>query len=389
MNSEPSAALQSLLVTRLIEEPYRFDLFQAIRILEHEVARSAAALGKSVPPLVGGLERGAGVDTGIRFQAAASLRFPTASVTRVQQHSSHAVRQAPHTDDTQVFELEQSCLGLVGPAGTLPPHYTSLVVDRYRRHRDTTLREFLDVFVHRLVALNYRAWAKYRPEVGYEQERVTSRGVVWTSSAVPQAPATAIAASFVGIGGDGLADRMAVTDETIFSYVGFFSRGPRSAASFEHVLADLLELPVVVNQFVGRWLELEESDQTSLASVGRPQGVHAQLGSGALAGKRAWDIASTFEIAIGPVDWHAFQSFLPGQPAFVALADFVRLAVGASFRVMLRLVLEAPDVPQCRLGEEQVGGLGSREARLGWSTWLVSSQGASADRSDTAFTLCG
>ena len=95
------------------------------------------------------------------------------------------------------------------------------------------------------------------------------------------------------------------------------------------MLADLLDEPVRVEQFVGRWLELEEADQTVLASRAAPEGQHAQLGSGALLGKRVWDIESTFEVVVGPLTAHAFRRYLPGSEGLAAVSDVLRLYAGA------------------------------------------------------------
>ena len=53
----------------------------------------------------------------------------------------------------------------------LPHHYTELLIQRIRE-RDDSLRDFLDLFHHRLISLFYRAWEKYRLPVAYERSRL-------------------------------------------------------------------------------------------------------------------------------------------------------------------------------------------------------------------------
>ena len=42
----------------------------------------------------------------------------------------------------------------------MPRHYTELLLQRIRE-KDFSLRDFLDLFNHRLTSLFYRAWEKY------------------------------------------------------------------------------------------------------------------------------------------------------------------------------------------------------------------------------------
>ena len=65
-------------------------------------------------------------------------------------------------------------------------------------------------------------------------------------------------------------------------HAAHFSRQPRSAESLERLLRDVYRVPVRVEQFVGRWLELEQPDQTALASRDRPEGLNARLGIDAM-----------------------------------------------------------------------------------------------------------
>jgi type VI secretion system protein ImpH len=374
------------LVELLLEQPYRFEFFQAVRILEQEAVRRAHAEGSPLPAAVGGMEQGGAVRSGIRFRSAATLQFPPAAIMRAWQTGTEEAAR-PGAGLPHVTELELSCFGLVGPSGTLPPHYTSLVVERFRRHRDSTLREFLDIFLQRFAALHYRAWWKYRHDIRYEQAKVACRGVAWDAADEPRDAITSVVSSLVGLAGKGLTGRLAVDDEAIFHYSSHFSRGPRTAACLEDVLADLLNARVRVEQFVGRWLELEAADQTMLASQSAPEGQHARLGHGALLGKRVWDIESTFEVVVGPLKAGVFRRYLPGSHGLAAISDFLRLYAGPNYEILIRLAILASEVPPCRLGgdaERPAGGLGPR---LGWTTWLVPPAGSAVDRHDTTFSI--
>ncbi|MFN7137097.1 MAG: type VI secretion system baseplate subunit TssG [Thermomonas sp.] len=123
---------------RLHAQPGRFGFFQAVRLLY------------SVHGFDG---RGSGARPGpLRFTTPASLAFPPSELAAIVDADGH----------------QQVCvnfLGLTGPSGVLPRHYTELLIAR-RLNRDRGAQDFLDLFNHRLVALFWLAWAKHRPEIG-------------------------------------------------------------------------------------------------------------------------------------------------------------------------------------------------------------------------------
>lgn len=137
-------------------------------------------------------------------------------------------------------------------------------------------------------------------------------------------------------------------------------------------------------QFVGRWLELEQPDQTALASRDRPEGLNARLGIDTIVGRRVWDVESTFEEAVGPLSAGDFRSRLPGTERLAASGDLLRLYAGPQYKIRGRLVLAADAVPRCQLGgDKQATGLSG--SRLGWTTWLGG--GRPHDRGDALFAV--
>ena len=323
------------ILERLYREPQRFELFQAVRLLYAEAVADTAAADRTAPPPPGSHALGALPGAAIRFHSSATLGFPSGAITAIRRDGDAASAGA-------ATHVDVSCFGMIGPTGTLPQHYTALVVERSRRFRDTTLREFLDIFVQRMTALLCRAWAKYRPTVQQELTLLAGQRVSWDEAAeAPRDPVTTVVASLVGLGGRGLTHRLAAADDLVFRHAAHFSRQPRSAESLERLLRDVYRVPVRVEQFVGRWLELERPDQTALASRDRPEGLNARLGVDAIAGRRVWDVESTFEVAVGPLAAADFRSRLPGTERLAALGDLLRLYAGPQFEIRVRLVLAA------------------------------------------------
>ncbi len=313
----------------LFAHGYRFEFFQAVRLLQLG-APQCVPVGEGDDPR----------REPVRFASDVSLAFPPSDVKEV-------VRA---TDDAPA-RLTVAFMGVATPAsfGSLPTLYAEYVLSRLRE-KDTALRDFFDLFNHRLVSLFYRAWAKYRFPIAYE------RG----DDAAPGAFERALL-SLLGLGSPTLWRDLPFDARGLLARASAFRRGRVSAVA----LADLLEgwfgVPVAVEQFVPEWYVIDEEERSRL-------GRHAhQLGQDLTLGERVQVAQSRFRLRLGPLDWPAFQSLLPTGPAFRPLVEMVRLGAGAELDFDLQLVLRPEAVPCLRLGVADERGA----PWLGWSTWLL------------------
>jgi type VI secretion system protein ImpH len=388
------------LINRLVTAPHQFDFFQAVRLAQNAVYRDAVANGREPPVEVGSTASNADADPPVTFHCAVTLGFPGAAITRAQilaeadggrddaRSEADVALDGETATPVPGIDLEVTCFGLVGPTGSLPLFYTTLVIERIRRFRDHSLQAFLDVFNQRAISLLYRSWAKYRQPV--QQERTILRGIgtEWDDGAAkPRDAITAAVACLVGLGGRGLGEKMAVDDDVIFRYAGHYSHFPRCAESLELLLTDLYGVPVQVHQFIGRWLDLEKPDQTRLGTREHPDGWNTQLGSMAIVGSRVWSVQSVLEISAGPLSLEQFRRRLPGTRELAKLGDLARLYISLNYDIHVRPILAAADVPMTKLGGAMVEADGwPAGSRLGWTTWLLSTASAVARR-DAAFAV--
>jgi type VI secretion system protein ImpH len=342
-----SAALSE----QLLGEPHRFNFFQAVRLLEH-LARERAGQDPAGPRYPVGGDQPPEREV-VRFRALAALSFPAASVG--QSRPPAAGEQGNGAGAP--FELVVSFLGLTGPAGVLPFHYTRQLLQRLRA-KDTSLRDFLDLFNHRLVSLFYRAWVKYRLPFAFERSRLD-----------PGSTGTGLMEqglySFVGQGTGGLRGRLGCPDEVFLHYSGHLAHYPRSAIALECLLTDYFEVPVRVEQLQGQWLTVEPDDRSLMPGPAHPRGRNNQLGVNLLVGERVWDVQSNFRLRVGPLSYRQFLGLLPSGPGLRPLCQIARWYVGPEFTFDVQLVLRAADVPPCRL----VPG-GEDAPCLGLNTWV-------------------
>jgi type VI secretion system protein ImpH len=332
----------------LFESPYRFDFYQAVRLLEY---RRRERRGGSPGPVgsVGHDEAGGEL---VQFRARVSLSFPAGALSDLRDPAATGDPAAPSAP-----EMSVTFFGLTGPSGVLPRHYTELLVQRVRE-KDSSLRDFLDIFNHRLIALFYRAWAKYRLPIGYERAQLDD------PARTPD-PVTRGLFGLVGLGTTGLRDRLEVIDEAFVFYGGHFSHFPRSATGLECALEDYLAMPVRLRQCQGQWLTLEPEDQARLPGAAFPLGRNNQLGVDLVIGARVWDVQSQFRVRIGPLTWRQFRALMPNGAALRPLCQFTRTYVGLALEFDIQPVLHPDEVRGAKLSADPDDG-----PYLGWNTWM-------------------
>lgn len=337
---------------QLRREAYRFDFFQAVRLLE-SLARQEGRPSQGAV----GLDHAPGEEI-VRFRATPALSFPAGAIAQLQQST------AP--------ELNVSFLGLTGPQGVLPQHYTTSLLQRIRS-KDYALRDFLDIFNHRAVSLFYRAWEKYRLPSSYERSRFDSHEAEelcsWSLYCLS------------GFGTDGLRGRLAIDDEALLYYSGHFAHYPRSASALESMLQDYFEVPVSVEQAQGQWLALDQKDQSTLSCCEDDESLHATLGGDLIVGERVWDIQNKFRVRLGPLGYEDFRRFMPNGTGLRSLSHMSRAFVGSELDFDVQPTLQPEEVPDCKLSAEEL------ETRcLGWDIW-VHNESFSAEVEDAVFDV--
>jgi len=336
-------------------EPFEFDFFQAVRLWELHALRH----GRPVSTM--GLERGTTEEV-IRFRPPLSLAFPPSQIVSVD----------PPDEFRPVPVATIAFFGLYGPSTVLPTHYTQLLMDIQRDVRGPerrSLRDWLDLFNHRLTTLFQRAWEKYRFGLAYE------RGEADRST--PDTFTLALK-SLMGLGSGRLQSRiqaapwMALKDISMMYFAGLLAQRPRNAVNLRALIAGIFFVSAAVDQFRGQWLPLPIEAQTQLGGKGT-------LGAGAVAGSMVWDVQSKFRIALGPLTYAEFSDLLPDptplpqRKRFYLVGQLVRLFAGSEYDFEIQLKLKAQEIPEAQVGETE--GLGTR---LGWNCWLISETPAHA-----------
>lgn len=338
----PSAPL----IERLYEEPWRFDVYQAVRILE-EVHR---AEGFAVEPV------GEGEDAAreaVRFVHDVSLAFPASALKAVD----------PPRRKGDPARLVQTFIGLAGALGPLPRPVTERIIEGLKRG-DRGFAAFLDIVNHRLASLMVRVKRKHRVALD------------------PVAPRDSHFAGYLfalmGLGMAPLRDRMALEDQALLRHAGLIVARPRSAVGLERLVADHFAVHARVLPFDGAWHAIPPGQATRLsARPGAGTGLNNALGRDAVLGPRYWDQQTGVVLRLGPLAFDRYLDFLPGTrdglaagDGFGALKPLVAFYAGLDLGVRLTLVCAREERPPARL-TARADARGDRPGmRLGWTSWL-------------------
>lgn len=305
-------------LNRLAISPGSFDFHVAMRRMEAAFP-DKPRLGQAVRP----------ADEPIRLGQAPTLAFEPTAVTAFD---------APQGDTPA--RLLVSFLGLWGPNGPLPIHFTEYARERDKNAGDHTLVSFVDVFHHRMLLLFHRAWAQTQPTAGLDRSDVDDFGKY-------------LGALF-GLGFEGTRNRDGSPDRAKLFYAGRFAAPARSAEGLRDIIADFFGMPTKIEEFIGDWLTLPVDCRWRM---GEPGASH--LSRNAVLGSRIWSRTDRFRIVLGPLSQSDLNRMRPGSEGMSALLSLVRLYTNDEWGWDVRLTLDAGAAAPMSLGHG---------ARLGWTS---------------------
>jgi type VI secretion system protein ImpH len=325
MACSQGAATHSV-IEALRRYPERFDFFQALRLIEcHYAEQPRLGTGKMVS------------DDPIRLGQEPEMDFAPSTLTSFKPGRSGIDR------------LTVRFLGLFGPNGPLPLHLTEYARQRLHHHGDSTLVAFADIFHHRMLCLFYRAWASSQPTVMRDRPDAARDGFY--------------VGALLGLASESMRDRDAVNDLAKLHYAGLLSAQTRHPDGLASLLGDYFGYSVVVEEYVGEWMEIAIADQSRLGSSPRL----ATLGQSTVVGARVWGCQHKFRLAIGPLDLPAYRRLLPGGTELKELVALVRNYAGDELAWDVNLALKGCDIPSTTL---------DGDTQLGWTSWLGDRRGA-------------
>jgi len=314
------------LIQALGQQPHRFQLFAALRLLERAHPEKA------------------GFGLGFRPGDEPARLGQVPSLAPAPAHSVVAF-------DPERARLYCSFFGLLGAGGVLPSHFTHVALAGETLSRDDSFSRFLDIFHHRLLALYYRVWADVEPIVDLERQNAAGffswlgalLGIAARSDEGPHTtPGSAMLAA---------AARQAQRSTTADGLIAVVYAGVR--------------YPAEIQEFVAEWLPLEQNSRWRLGD--RRQA--ALLGATTLLGSRVWSAQHKIRIRIRVSTSDDLSRLASNAPDMRRLEALVTEYVGTELDWDVEIAIAEDQIPPFRLGV----------ATLGRTTWLHRADTRSGD----------
>lgn len=334
----------------LYDHPEVFNFYQAVRLLD-AINHEKTVYKPTWKQFPVGYDTAQQKET-VRFKVDPALKYPDGPITKLTEAELDAAK-----DRLTPAEMRVTFMGLTGPSGVLPMHYSEQLLEQNRK-KDYAMSDFFDLFNHRAISLNYRGWEKYRIHYNFERNRRVGN---------KNDQLTSMLKSLLGYNNHSAQQRQTENIDNLLFYAGHFAQQRKTAAGLESILSDYFQIPVKVSQFVGSWNRLQDSECTRTPGKEVPFGQFNRLGKDTIIGKRVWYSQGKFRLQLGPLDQVQFKRFLPGSKGLQKLKDITNAYIGPELSYDIQLISEATSVPKCQLSK-------NTPPQLGYFTWLHGSK---------------
>lgn len=337
-----TGALDDASTAARIESARRAGFYPLVLLLER-LQQGAAPIGSLGSPL----------EERVRFRHSGALDFSVADVTSVERVvlPQAADDRGP---DQEVLRVTTTFLGLTGSASPLPTYVSEELLGD--DEGDEAARAFLDLFHHRLLSLFYRSLAR----VDLPNHLRTDCTDAWSQRLL------------LLLGFDAQPGETALPPACVLRLSGLLADGAVTARTLELALEDALSpdlgrAAVTVEQFIGSWASIDDSQLTRLGSAS------SVLGRDLLLGSRVFDRAGKFRITVGPLTSADYARFAPeragpsradGAPhPLQRIEQVVSTLLSSALEHEVVLWLRAEAAPSLQLAS-------SGPTRLGNNSWL-------------------
>ena len=262
-------------------------------------------------------------DEAMRFRPPVSRAYPDEPV------------RGPSDSDGGAVDV--ALTALYGVYGVLPDYFTDELQGEGKDRQ--ALRDFLDMFNHRLMRLMYDTWRRYR---------FFSEDVLDPKSERAKLEAAQLN-RITGLLGD--RDDPPYLRGLRWGNMGMYRRATRSSGALMDLLRAFLPgFRIDLESFVAQFRDIPSEQH---AVLGRNIRIGAE--GSFLVGRRIKDIAGGVRLTFRDLDYETYMRLLPGGSWRGEIADLVKDFTRGRADALIKLELRGDQVPDWQLGQRQLG----------------------------------
>ncbi|KXF83058.1 type VI secretion system baseplate subunit TssG [Enterovibrio coralii] len=264
------------------------------------------------------------------FSSSSSLGFAASDVSEMKMLSE------------QTLNVETTFFGMNGAQSPLPGFFLEDIVTE---DFETGLRKiFLDFFNHRLLALLFQSWRKYRYYVRYREGASDKFSTQLFS--------------MVGLVETEARGETPLSWSKMLSYSGLLAGRTRSPQIVAGIIQHYFDLECVeIQQWAFRQVDIPEEQKWCLGKRNGALGVDTSIGD------QVADRSGKFVICIKTLSFDRFSEFLPSGEGFKSLIALMEFILREQLAFDVELELTESEVPPLQLRAE-------KPAKLGWSSFM-------------------
>jgi type VI secretion system protein ImpH len=264
----------------------------------------------------------------LRFRANPSLSFQKSELSgAVMKRSGEGV----------YIELTLNFLAIFGSASPLPSHYSETVLRS--ADGDGVLRDFLDLFNHRLQTLVYPVWLKHRYYVQYETGLTD--------------PFSKYMLSLLGLYDAHRTRNSRLDLKKLMPYLGILGMRQKSSGMVLAVLRRYLaHEKIAIEQFVPQTVAIPEWQHSRLGDA------NCIMGQDFLMGESVKTRQGKFRIVLDSARWEELEAYSVHGTTMAELRELLAFMLHEPMDFEVVLQLKKEEVVACRLGSETSACLG-------------------------------
>ena len=278
----------------------------------------------------------------IQFSVAGNLAFPNSDIESLQYIE----------EDEPYWQVTINFLGLIGPSGVLPPHYTELLLEQAHQKR-FALKEFIDLLHQRIITFYYEVWIKthfyfnFNAKNSFEQPN----DIMDTLG------------GHVGLSVSKKLQSLNFTEKFLLCHAGIFAKKRPTPSELRTLIEYYSKLHVEIVPYYKKKYYFLSSQASCLSSRAHINGNNCLLSINTHLGDAINLYQNYFKIIIYVKSFEQLNNLLPDKSFFKNICDITQRYVGIDYSFSIELSCNLSVIESCKLSDVTSG-------RLGWNSWI-------------------